>query len=278
MLRGRAHCAPARTRLALAALVLAGCGGDVSGPPTAPASPAPARAALPVLRDGFEGDALAAFWRPGDHGTGRYAPGAVQLTDEHARGGRRSARITLSEGDVEQSGDAGQPNERAELDSGRRAILDRDSWCGWAFLLPRGFPIVDKRLVLAQWKQSELEGSALIAQRFRKGRHYLTVRDWDARGGEFREYELPPIEPGRWHDVIWRARFSRENDGIVEVWIDGELVVRHAGTTAGPGGKDSFYHKVGLYRDRWHEPMTIHVDSYALGGSFEDVDPARFPD
>jgi hypothetical protein len=267
------------TRLhVLATSFLAACGSGASEPNVAPAASEPAkRAALPVLRDGFEGEALASFWRPGDHGVGRYAPDAVQLTDEHARGGRRSARITLRQGEA-QSGDVGQASERAELDSGRREILDVDAWCGWSFRLPENFPIVDKRLVLAQWRQSELEGSALVAQRFRNGRHYLMVRDWNEREGELREYELPPIVPGRWNDMVWRARFTRGKDGLIEVYMNGELVVSHAGTTAGPGGKDTFYHKVGLYRDGWHEPVTVHVDSYALGGSFEDVDPARFPE
>ena len=269
---------PLLRALCIAASIVAGCDG---GPPekrVAPVESAEEKAELPVLRDGFEGDALAPFWLAGDHGSGRYAPGAVVVTDERARSGRRSARITVCEGDVAQLGDSGQENERAELDSGKRALLGREAWCGYSFLVPDGFPIVDTRLVLSQWKQSELPGSPLVAQRFRGGRHYVTVRDWDELDGEFRHYELPPIAPGRWNDMVCRVRFSRGTDGLVEIWMNGERVVRFTGTTAGSEGRDFFYHKLGLYRDRMAEPMTVYIDNYSLGGGFDEVDPARFPE
>jgi hypothetical protein len=32
----------------------------------------------------------------------------------------------------------------------------------------------------------------------------------------------------------------------------------------------------GVYRDRWKDPMTIYIDNYAMGNSYEEVDPARF--
>ena len=252
--------------LLIGGALLSGC----ADPATSPRPPERA----PELRDDFEGDGLAPFWRPGDHGTGRYAPGAVVLTDERARWGRRAARITLREGDVAQRGDSGQENERAELDSGRHPLLEGEAWVGWSFLVPEGFPVADVRLVLAQWKQSELEGSPLIAQRLRAGRHTLTVRDWRRRGGPMLELELPPIVPGRWHDMLWHARFGRGADGHFEAWLDGESVARHAGPLVGPGGADTLYHKVGLYRDRWPEPMTLYVDGYALGAARAHVDPA----
>jgi hypothetical protein len=235
---------------------------------------APRADPVPQLREDFEG-ALATFWRPGDHGTGRVAPGAVVLSDERARSGRRSARITVREGDVAQVGDSGQANERAELDSGKHRLLGQDVWCGFALLVPPQFPITGTRLVLAQWKQSGLEGSPLIAQRYQGGRHYLTIRDLATRGSWRATFELPAIVPGRWVDLVWHVRFATDATGLVEIWMDGKHVVRCPGATASPGGEAAFYHKVGLYRDRMAEPMTIWLDDYALGRSFAEVDPAR---
>ena len=168
--------------------------------PQAPVPPEPAPKGV-VVCDGFEDASLAAFWLPGDHGSGRYASGAVVLTEEHARSGRRSARITVRQGDVAQRGDSGQANERAELDSGKRHVLGQDSWCGFSFLVPPDFPIADVRLVLSQWKQSALDGSPIVAQRYRAGRHWLTVRDLQTSGEWRDEFELPAIVPGTWHDM-----------------------------------------------------------------------------
>ena len=51
-------------------------------------------------------------------------------------------------------GDDGKHTERAELDSGKHAFVGRDVWYGFSFLIPPSFPVVDNRLVIAQWKQT----------------------------------------------------------------------------------------------------------------------------
>ncbi len=250
------------------------CGSGVDEPssfaPDTPTLPPP------LLRDGFEGPALEPFWRSGDYGSGRYAEGAVVLTDERARSGRRCARITLREGDVRQITDSGKENERAELDSGKHPLLEQDVWCGFSFLVPEAFPIVDVRLVLNQWKQSALEGSPIVAHRYRGGRNTITIRDLRTRG-EWREtVELEPTQPECWNDMVFHVRFATDASGLIEVWRDGKRVARVAGPTASAEGRPYFYHKIGLYRDRMAEPMTVYVDNYTLGGGFEAVDPARF--
>ena len=45
------------------------------------------------------------------------------------------------------------------------------------------------------------------------------------------------------------------------------MVIDHEGVTAYPesggyAGRGQFYFKVGLYRDRMAEPMTVYVDEY----------------
>jgi len=147
-------------------------------------------------------------------------------------------------------------------------------WYGFSFLIPPGFPVVDNRLVIAQWKQSGVPGSPLIAQRFRNGRHELTVRPPGARESEWARYPLPNIDFGRWNDMIYHVRFSSGSDGRVEVWMNGSAVVSHRGPTSVDGGKNYFYNKIGLYRDRWPKPMTIFFDDYTLADSFEAVDCA----
>jgi Polysaccharide lyase len=227
------------------------------------------------LADGFESGSLAAFWLPGNYGTGLYAPGAVMVSKDYARSGIRSARITVKEGDVEQRGDDGRSVERAELDSGHYPLLGRDVWYGFSFLLPADFPVVDNRLVIASWKQSDVEGSPLIGQRFRGGRHSLTIRP-PGLNGSGKSYRLPDIRLGRWVDMVYRVRYSLVDEGCIEVWMDGVRVVSYKGPTASASGANRFYNKVGLYRDRWKEPMAMYVDNYTLGDSFESVDPSTF--
>jgi Polysaccharide lyase len=229
-----------------------------------------------VRFDGFESDSVASFWRAGNAGDGRYAPGAVAVSADYARTGTKSVRIIVREGDIEQTGDDGKQTERAELDSGRHALIGRDVWYGFSFLIPPGFPVVDNRLVIAQWKQYGVSGSPLVAERFRNGTHDLTIRLTDSAWGRRKSYALPTIAFGRWNDMVYHIRFSRRDDGLVEVWMNGSRVVTFKGVTAFKEGEDDIYNKFGLYRDRWKDPMTIYFDNYTLDDGFAAVDPARF--
>ncbi|MFG0316247.1 MAG: hypothetical protein ACF8XB_03160, partial [Planctomycetota bacterium JB042] len=92
--------------LVVLSLALGACSDE--GAPPASGFTSVSSAPPPLLRDGFEGGVLASFWRAGDAGSGRYVEGAVVVTDERARSGRSSARITVREGDVEQAGDSGE--------------------------------------------------------------------------------------------------------------------------------------------------------------------------
>jgi hypothetical protein len=218
---------------------------------------------------------LADFWLPGNYGTGSHVAGAVVVSEDYARSGKRSARITVHEGDVDAAGDDGKRVERAELDSGHFALAGRDVWYGFSFLLPPGFPVVDNRLVIGSNKQSDVEGSPLTGQRFRGGRHTFSIRPPGASGSG-KSYDLPPLKLGQWVDMVYHLRYLPGEDGGIEVWMDGKREVNYRGPVASAAGANRFYHKVGLYRDRWKEPMTMYLDNYTVGDSFEAVDPATF--
>src|SRR5437016_14143397 len=76
--------------------------------------------------------------------------------------------------------------------------------------------------------------------------------------------------------MIYMVRYSDGNDGLFQVWMNGVQVASYSGPLADKHAKNSFYHKIGLYRDRQKEPMTMYFDNYAMGTGYESVDPARF--
>ena len=233
--------------------------------PAAQASPPSAQ----VLQDGFEGGALADFWLPGNYGSGLHVPGAVIISTNFARAGTHSVQITVHEGDIAAAGDDNTTVERAELDSGHYALRGREAWYGFSFLVPKDFPIVDDRLVIGSCKQSDVP-RPITAQRFRNGRHTFTIESQ----GRKESYSLPPIRLGQWVDMIYHMRYSTNQDGVVEVWMNGRRVVKYLGPTAEAMAKNAFYHKIGLYRDRLKIPMTIYYDNYTMGWSKEAVNPA----
>lgn len=225
---------------------------------------------IQALYDGFEGKTLEGFWMPGNYGSGRYVPGAIILSTNYARSGMQSAEITVREGDIDAAGDDDIRVERAELDSGHFPLRGRDVWYSFSLLVPKNFPIVDDRLVIAQCKQLGVS-RPIVAQRFRNGKHTITVESQGRKG----LYKLPSIQLGQWIDMVYHLRYSTGMDGLVEIWMDGKQVVRYSGPAADPAAKNAFYNKIGLYRDRLKVPMTIYYDNYAMGGSKEAVDPER---
>ena len=246
------------------------CASLLAGP-QAPAPDVSPKKPPPKLFDGFGTGRLADFWRPGDYGSGRYEAGAVTIQDRVVRSGKYAACITVREGDIEQQGKR-RKSERAELDSGKLSVIGQEVWYGFSFLLPKGFPIVDNRLVMGQWKKSKLPGSPMVAQRFRKGEFFITIRN--ERGLE--RFDVGRLEMEVWYDMIYSIRFSTESDGHVRAWMNGKQILDYHGPTALKPGIDRIYNKFGLYRDRWAEPMTVYFDNYTVGTGYNDVDPARF--
>jgi len=220
-----------------------------------------------TLIDDFEGDQLADFWRPGDKGSGRYEQGAVSITDQFHRSGNRCVKLVLKEGYIRQDGGDGNFTERTELDSRKQSFLDQKVWYKFSVLVPDDFPIVDNRLIISQVKQAVLFGNPLqlFAHRFRNGQHYLTIYDMAKdKKEEAARISLPKLTQEKWHDFLFQIYYSETENGYIHMWMDGEKVASFCGPTASEKGRNQFYHKIGMYRDQWPEPMTIYFDDYLM--------------
>jgi hypothetical protein len=213
--------------------------------------------------DGFEGPTLTRLWN-----TRKLPSGTLVMQSDVVRDGRQAARITLKAGD-QIADESGSDLERAELEEARaqESVADQTYRYSFSLFLPRDFPVVPTRLVLAQWKQRcRLESctpdNPTVALRYENGELFITHQTTSER----RElYRTTREVRGRWLDVHFELRFTRASTGLIKVWLDGVPVVDYAGVNAYPadaGYDDRFYFKVGLYRDRMTQPMTMFVDEY----------------
>lgn len=218
-----------------------------------------------VVSDGFETPGLRKHW-----GTRRFLPGAVQIQSSVVRAGKRAARITLRPGDQIPQ-ERGTKLERAELQESRRLWSAVDSAYEYSFseFLPQGFPIESTRLVIAQWKQncpvdSCTPDGPMLAIRYEAGELFITKQVTAEKEVLYRTRE--DIR-NRWLDFRFQIRFSRSQSGRIKAWLGDSMIIDYKGVTAYPvsGGyvEDGlFYLKMGLYRDRSPEPMTIYLDEY----------------
>lgn len=222
--------------------------------------------------DGFEAPALSSLWR-----TDKLVAGALVLQTEVVRAGHQAVRLTIHPGDHLDAANtpdnhSNDANERDELQEANKLKSAEGEAAAYAFslFLPKDFPVVPTRLVLAQWKQENDHATAkgnnpVIALRYESGELSVSVQTGPKKTVLFRT--TAEIR-GHWLDLIFQIRFRRQPDGFVRVWLDGKEVLQFTGQTAYdenygyPADAAKFYFKMGLYRDVMAAPMTVYVDEY----------------
>jgi len=224
-------------------------------------------AQLPV-HDTFDGEQLSLLWD-----TSRFEKGAVIMQSNVVHTGIRAAKITLHQGDKYEAGnDSSLASERAELLEAKKLVSREHKTYEYAFsmFIPADFPIVPTRLVIAQWKQHCTtqqceDDSPVLALRYTNGKLQITIQT-----GAHREvyYQTNSDIRNKWITFKFTVNFSRDNDGFIKGWINDTQVLDYKGKSAygaerGYALNSYFYFKMGLYRDRMVEPMTIYIDDYS---------------
>ncbi len=199
-------------------------------------------------------------------------PGAFSIQTEIVHSGHSAAQITLRPNDcVEEASDDGAASERDELMETPRFWSQSEKTYEYMFSLyiPMDFPIVENRLIIAQWKQLCELGNCrpdnpVLAIRYVGGVLFVTRKnDID----EATLYRSQGEMRGRWLDFRFVTRFSQGDDGIIKGWMDGQQIVQYHGVTAyraaiGYPAHGFFYFKMGLYRDQMKQQMTIYLDDF----------------
>jgi hypothetical protein len=244
--------------LAHAALFLSGC----SKVRLVPGSP---------VHDGFESPNLSNLWE-----TDKIIAADAVLQSRVVRSGHGALQITLHTSDVYEAGRNGDPpSERAELTEAEGLISQEGKRYSYSFsmFIPGDFPIVGRRLVIAQWKQECPRGhncddnAPVLAIRYVSG--VLSISQ-TIGAHRITLWRLNDDSRNKWLDFRFRVCFSPDSNGSIVGQLNESLVVNYSGPTAyqedqstGYPTPGRFYFKMGLYRDTMAEPMTIFIDDYS---------------
>lgn len=222
-----------------------------------------------ILFDDFEGDELSSIWR-----RDRFVPGRVEFQSEVVRSGNKALKITLNKGDLYEPGDAESlPSERTEIGEVKKLEAQEGLTYEYSFSLfiPKDIPIANVRLNIAQWKERCLfdkcdPENALIGIQYVDGS--LIVKKHKTKKPEILFKSSDEIRD-RWIDYKFIIKFSQESDGLIQGFMNNEKIIDYSGITAYPKesigykpSENTFYFKMGLYRDQMEEPMVIYADSY----------------
>ena len=225
--------------------------------------------------DGFEAHKLSRIWD-----TDRMVPESFEIQSEVVHKGKSAAKITLRTGNIFEAGNGkSAPTERDELLETN--LLESQEGVKYEFqfsmFLPQNFPIVNTRLVIAQWKQNCPDGAAcsddspVIAIRYIAGELFMTLR---TDSGSDTLYKTNDEIRNHWMDFRFQIRFSRQSDGEIKAFMNDKEIISYKGITSytenrGYASKSKYYFKMGLYRDIMAEPMTIYIDEYRKREMFD---------
>ncbi len=163
------------------------------------------------------------------------------------RSGKTSLRFEVRPGDCSTGrhgwDDCRQDRERAELKQQGYQRHGETWWYRFSLFVPEDHRnIWPAKLSFAQFHQQGAKPVLMLQNH--KGGLWL-----DIRNGK-RTVRRVPIIPerafkGRWHDIRFNIRWSRNRDGFMRTFIGDELVHQYKGRTM---SADRVYFKFGLYR------------------------------
>jgi len=220
------------------------------------------------VSDIFEAPKLSNIWS-----TDRMESKSFKIQSIIVRKGKHAAMITLRTGDVSEAATA------KSLATERDELCEKESLYSiegpayeykFSMFIPGNFPIVNTRLVIAQWKQVCPGGmcdddSPVIAIRYVAGKLFITH---NTDTGRIILYQLNDEVRNKWMDFRFRIRFSKQNNGELMAFLNDKEIISYKGVLSysairGYNTKNWYYFKMGLYRDVMAEPMSIFIDEYS---------------
>jgi len=200
---------------------------------------------------------------------------AFQFQQDPEKAGSRYASFTIDQGHMVKSG------TRCEL------VIISDEMCtipeayySWSLRIPDDYPMEKRWQLFAQWHDQPDEENGYtwktkpptfppISLRCVEQKVFLQIN----RHNEDRWLLGPkvPIEPGKWVHFFFHIKWSMEDDGFVEAWMDDTPLTPFNGkdyrvyvpTIYNTTGN---YLKLGNYRHNAIEGVsTVHIDDIAVG-------------
>ena len=207
----------------------------------------------------------------------RAAPDRIAVVRSPRREGSFAVRLTAEDDDLVVS-----ENPRAQL---MTTVLHRpgqEQYVGWSTYFPDDFPVLsgdDPFFVFFQFHGSPYDGSPPLGfgvgpdgqLELTRSERYDYDRVWAA-----------PLSKGRWIDFVVHVKWSKDEDGFVELWLDGRRQTfsvngqqRLTMQTVEDDQDEGLKTIPTNYRRRGSVPgeVTIYHDEVKVGGSYAEVAP-----
>jgi Polysaccharide lyase len=221
------------------------------------------------------------------------AGNAPEITSEEVRAGHYAMKTTLDR-------DNSPINFRTEIRPlTPDPIKQKDYWYGFSIFLPKDFVADPVWQIVAQFHDNpdnaaEKGRNPMLAFFVNDGVWTITSR-WDSKPTTIKDakgkwvyegdqsYVIGPYDVGVWTDWVLHVKWSYLDDGVLEIWQNGKLVVSQLNNPNCYNDQIMPFFKMGLYSG-WKDPTAkgivrkrvLYHDEFRMagpGGSYADVAP-----
>jgi len=211
----------------------------------------------------------------------------TQIVTDPVRAGQHALKVTL-----DRVADVDRCNHRTDFwlrGMGQSLQQGQDCWYAVSIYLPEDWQPDTQAELWVQWvlgkAVSEVGGPQLAIYVYGDG--YRVRKRWGPALEQHENIWLGDVlaDRGKWTDWVFHVRWSPGDDGLIELWRDGELVATDTGQNC-VAADYAPYFKFGIYKWPWKQDATqtpstatkreIYFDEIRIAddrGSFEAVSP-----
>lgn len=193
---------------------------------------------------------------------------ALQFVSEPIYRGRSAARFEIRED---------QPlvhhGKRAEVTI-IKSLPGNEMWYSFAVYFPSaGFEFDSEREIINQWYQKDSPATSL---RVRKDQLYLETGATPETRDQF---YLGPLKKDVWYEFVLHFIHSNKNDGLIEVWLNGKMVIAHRGGNMYAGELPKW--KIGVYKPAFKfgtsqvKKRVVYFDNIKVGNGTASYEMMR---
>lgn len=221
---------------------------------------------------------------------------SATIVTSPVRAGNQAIKFTLNKSDPDVAS-----SKRAELKRGT-VPANSEEWYGFSLFLPLNYIADPSFEIVAQWHEypdknlGETWRTPPLSLMTYKGNFQLhrrwdpnpVTRDKPGSGGGIESVPIGPYKTGVWTDFVFHIKWSYKSDGLLEVWQNGNLVVRKAGPNTYNDQRGPYF-KMGVYKPEWksapsksnNTQRVIYFDEVRVGDastSYQNVAPGASAD
>lgn len=179
--------------------------------------------------------------------------------------GGRAFRFEVHQGENrEGTGDTANGKDRAEIMHGLRFPTGKEIWESHSFMVEPGAAMTSTWNVMGQWHAGA--GTPILFYTLSTNESFLiSSRHGSSTDQQRLDLYRFSFKRGVWYNVVQHVKFGSNSNAVIQVWINGQLVIDKKDISVGYSDSSETYWKFGLYRNTTSVVTSVHFANVEVG-------------